>query len=45
MTLRIGIIGDYDPKFRPHTATNKALKHAAVFLSRSFTRKQEDRIH
>ncbi|HEY4386112.1 MAG TPA: hypothetical protein VGN34_16775 [Ktedonobacteraceae bacterium] len=32
-TLRIGIIGDYQPAFRPHQATNEALAHAAQGLS------------
>jgi CTP synthase (UTP-ammonia lyase) len=27
--LRIGIIGDYNPDFHPHQATNAALQHAA----------------
>ena len=30
--LRIGIIGDYNPKFRVHTATTAALDHAASVL-------------
>ena len=32
-TLRIGIIGDYDPKLRYHVATNEALDHVAAALS------------
>jgi CTP synthase (UTP-ammonia lyase) len=32
-TLRIGIIGDYDPELRYHVATNDALNHAAAALS------------
>ncbi len=31
--IRIGIIGDFDPQFRPHTATNDALHHAADRLA------------
>lgn len=31
--LRIGIIGDYQPTFRPHPATDEALAHAAQGLS------------
>jgi CTP synthase (UTP-ammonia lyase) len=31
-SLSIGIIGDYNPKFRIHTATNEALDHAATAL-------------
>jgi predicted N-acetyltransferase YhbS len=33
MKLRIGIIGDYDPAFVPHRATDTALSHAASALS------------
>jgi CTP synthase (UTP-ammonia lyase) len=29
MALRIGVIGDFDPDFPPHPATNSALDHAA----------------
>ena len=32
-TIRIGIIGDFNPNFRPHLATNKALEHAAERMS------------
>jgi CTP synthase (UTP-ammonia lyase) len=32
-TLRIGIIGDYDPSFEPHRATDQALVHAASVLA------------
>ena len=31
--LTIGIIGDFNQQFRPHTATNDALRHAASHLS------------
>jgi CTP synthase (UTP-ammonia lyase) len=31
--LRIGVIGDFDPNRRSHTATNEALSHAARALS------------
>jgi len=31
-TIRVGIIGDFDPSFRPHTATDEALGHAADAL-------------
>ncbi|PSP18308.1 MAG: hypothetical protein BRC58_04030 [Cyanobacteria bacterium QS_8_64_29] len=31
-TVRVGIIGDFDPSFRPHTATDEALGHAAGAL-------------
>lgn len=27
--IRVGVVGDVDPSFRPHTATNEALEHAA----------------
>jgi CTP synthase (UTP-ammonia lyase) len=30
--LRIGIIGDYNPQYRTHTATDAALRHAANAL-------------
>lgn len=29
---RIGIIGDFDQTFRPHAATNDAIRHAAAHL-------------
>lgn len=28
-TIRVGIIGDFDPNFRPHASTDEALGHAA----------------
>jgi CTP synthase (UTP-ammonia lyase) len=31
--LRVGIIGDFDPRLRYHLATNEALHHAASALS------------
>lgn len=31
--IRIGIIGDFDPEFRSHVATNAAISHAAAALS------------
>ena len=31
--LKVGIIGDYDPKSRFHAASNEALDHAASILS------------
>ena len=31
--LRVGIIGDFEPQVRSHTATNEALRHAASALS------------
>ena len=31
--IRIGIIGDFDPDFRPHAATEEALRHAADALA------------
>lgn len=31
--LRVGIIGDYQPTFRPHQATDEALAHTAQTLS------------
>ena len=31
--LKIGIIGDYNPDIRYHSATNEALSHAATKLS------------
>ena len=35
--VKVGIIGDYDPQFRSHIATNEALGHAAAALSVSLT--------
>ena len=32
-TIRVGIIGDYNPDLRFHAATNEALGHAAKALS------------
>jgi CTP synthase (UTP-ammonia lyase) len=32
-TVRIGILGDFNPEFRSHHATNDALQHAATKLS------------
>jgi CTP synthase (UTP-ammonia lyase) len=32
-TVRIGILGDFNPEFRSHHATNDALQHAAAKLS------------
>jgi CTP synthase (UTP-ammonia lyase) len=32
-SLRVGIIGDFDPQLRYHLATNEALSHAASALS------------
>jgi CTP synthase (UTP-ammonia lyase) len=31
--VRIGIIGDFNPEYRSHQATNAALRHAAASLS------------
>ena len=31
-TIRVGIIGDYNPDLRFHPATNEALRHAAKAL-------------
>jgi len=31
-TIRVGIIGDYNPDLRFHAATNEALRHAAKAL-------------
>ncbi len=31
--IRIGIIGEFNPKFPPHEATNAAIQHAASALS------------
>ncbi len=31
--VRIGIIGDFTESFRPHAATNDAIRHAAAHLS------------
>ncbi len=33
--LKVGIVGDYDPKSRFHVATNESLSHAAHALSGS----------
>ncbi len=32
-TIRVGIIGDFNPESRFHAATNEALEHAAKSLS------------
>jgi CTP synthase (UTP-ammonia lyase) len=32
-TIKVGIIGDYDPDLRFHTATNEALSHSAKKLA------------
>jgi CTP synthase (UTP-ammonia lyase) len=32
-TIKVGIIGDFNPDLRFHSATNEALKHAAKALS------------
>jgi len=32
-SVRIGIIGDFNPEYRSHHATNSALEHAANRLS------------
>jgi CTP synthase (UTP-ammonia lyase) len=32
MPVRIGIIGDFNPKFASHQATNDALQHAGAHL-------------
>ena len=37
MNRRIGIIGDYDPDFKAHVATNEALQHAADALGLRLT--------
>ncbi len=34
-TLAVGIIGDFDPKYPSHFATNEALSHAARAVSLS----------
>ena len=34
-TVRVGIIGDFNPDFRPHTATDEAIGHAAEALEMS----------
>ncbi len=31
--LRVGIVGDFNPSYPSHTATNEALSHAASALS------------
>ena len=31
-TIQVGILGDFDPEFRSHHATNAALQHAAAKL-------------
>lgn len=35
-TSKIGIVGDYDPSFEPHRATDQALVHAASVLAFEF---------
>ena len=37
-TLRVGIIGDFNPKSPSHTAINEALSHAARAVSLSLDR-------
>jgi CTP synthase (UTP-ammonia lyase) len=32
-SVKLGIIGDFDPGFHPHAATNEAIAHAAEQLS------------
>lgn len=32
-TIKIGIIGDFNPSFPTHPATNEAIKHSATQLS------------
>jgi CTP synthase (UTP-ammonia lyase) len=36
-TVKVGIIGDYNPDLRYHIATDEALNHAATALSISLT--------
>ncbi len=36
--MRLGIIGDYDPLFRPHVATNKAIEHSMKSLQAKLPR-------
>ena len=36
--LRVGIIGDFNPSYPSHTATNEALSHAARALSLTLDR-------
>jgi CTP synthase (UTP-ammonia lyase) len=36
--LRVGIIGDFEPSYPSHTATNEALDHAATALSLALDR-------
>ncbi len=31
--VSVGVIGDFNPEFPPHVATNAALQHAAAALS------------
>ena len=33
MTLRIGVIGDFNPEFHSHPATNRAIERAAAKLA------------
>jgi CTP synthase (UTP-ammonia lyase) len=33
-TIRIGILGDFNPEYHSHHATNAALRHAAAALKR-----------
>jgi CTP synthase (UTP-ammonia lyase) len=35
--VKVGIIGDYDPRLRYHIATDESLGHAATVLSVSLT--------
>ena len=35
--LKVGVIGDFNPSFETHRATNDALKHAADLLSTTAT--------
>jgi hypothetical protein len=34
-SLRVAVIGDRDPAFPPHLATDDALRHAAAHLGRA----------
>jgi CTP synthase (UTP-ammonia lyase) len=33
--IRIGILGDFNPEYRSHHATNSSLEHAAKALGRA----------
>ncbi len=35
--MKLAIIGDFNPNFRPHVATNEAIEHSLHYLNASLT--------